>query len=107
MAKAPAAKSMNKSALLTEIANATGLTRKQVTGVFDSLTEILKREVGKKGTGVLNVMRLVKVYVVKKPAQPAGTRPNPFKPGEMMTVKAKPARSVIKVRPLKDLKGMV
>ncbi len=106
MAKAAAAKSMNKSALLTDIANATSLTRKQVTGVFDALTELLKREMGKKGTGVLNVMRLVKVYRVTKPAQKEGTRPNPFKPGEMMIVKAKPARNVIKVRPLKDLKGM-
>jgi nucleoid DNA-binding protein len=107
MAKAAAAKSMNKSALLNDIANMSGLTRKQVSSVFDSLTEILKQQVGKKGPGVLNVMRLVKVYKVQKPAQPAGKRPNPFKPGEMMEVKAKPARNVIKVRPLKDLKSMV
>ncbi len=107
MAKATAAKSMNKSTLLNEIAEASGLTRKQVTSVFDSLTNILKGEVGKKKDGVLNVMRLVKVYKVQKPAQPAGKRPNPFKPGEMMEVKAKPARNVIKVRPLKDLKSMV
>jgi nucleoid DNA-binding protein len=106
MAKA-AGKSMNKSALLTEIANSTSLTRKQVSSVFDALTEVLKKEMGKKGSGVLNVVRLVKVYRVEKPAQKAGTRPNPFKPGEMMAVKAKPARLVIKVRPLKDLKGLV
>jgi nucleoid DNA-binding protein len=106
MAKAAAAKSMNKSNLVTEIANATSLTRKQISGVFDALTDVLKREMGKKGPGVLNVMRLVKVYRVTKPAQKEGMRPNPFKPGEMMVVKAKPARNVIKVRPLKDLKSM-
>ena len=33
------------------------------------------------------------------------TKANPFKPGEMMTVKAKPARSVVKVKALKDAKA--
>jgi len=88
MAKAAAAKSMNKSNLVTEIANATSLTRKQVSGVFDALTNLLKQEMGKKGPGVLNVMRLVKVYRVIKPAQKEGTRPNPFKPGEMMVTRS-------------------
>ena len=36
-----------------------------------------------------------------------GMKPNPFKPGEMMEVKAKPARNVVKVRALKPLKEMV
>jgi hypothetical protein len=45
--------------------------------------------------------------VQDKPATEAATRPNPFKPGEMMDVKAKPARRVVKVRPLKNLKDMV
>ncbi len=49
----------------------------------------------------------MKITVIKKPATKAGTRPNPFKPGEMMDVKAKPARNVVKVRPLKSLKEMV
>jgi hypothetical protein len=50
---------------------------------------------------------LAKVTVVRKPATKAGQRPNPFKPGEMMEVKAKPARNIIRVRPLKMLKDMV
>jgi len=103
---AAAAKPMSKSAIVNEIAEKTELSRKQVTAVFDSLNDIIKAQVGKKGPGVINVMRLVKVYKVSKPAQKAGKRPNPFKPGEMMEVKARPARTVIKVRPLKDLKDM-
>lgn len=99
-------KPMTKSAIVAEIAEKTELSRKQVTAVFDELNNIIKGQVGKKGPGVINVMRLVKVYKVTKPAQKAGTRPNPFKPGEMMVVKARPARTVIKVRPLKDLKDM-
>jgi hypothetical protein len=104
--KSDAPKSKNKSAILDEIAAETELNRKQVGAVFDALTNVLKKEFGKKGPGVMNIFGLVKVYKVTKPAQKAGTRPNPFKPGEMMAVKAKPARSVIKVRPLKELKGL-
>jgi hypothetical protein len=52
-------------------------------------------------------MRLVKVYKKQMPARKAGTRPNPFKPGEMIEVKARPAYNVVKVRPLSDLKAMV
>jgi nucleoid DNA-binding protein len=103
MAKAPN-KPMTKSALIQELSTATTLTRKQVSSVFDELHKIIKGQMKK--AGVLNVMRLVKVYRKSIPAQKAGTRPNPFKPGEMMEVKARPARSVVKVRPLKDLKDL-
>ena len=41
-----------------------------------------------------------------KPATKGGMRPNPFKPGEMMEVKPKPARRVVKALPLKSLKDM-
>src|SRR5438067_11168056 len=104
--KADGAKPKNKSTILDEIATGTGLTRKQVSSVFDELTKVIKGEVGKKGPGVMNVFGLVKVYRVSKPATKAHTKENPFKKGEMMTVKAKPARTVIKVRPLKELKGL-
>ena len=99
-------KPMNKSTILNAIAESTGLNRKQVGSVFDALTAVIKGQLGKKGPGVINVFGLIKVYKVHKPAQAAGIRANPFKPGEMMEVKAKPARDIVKVRPLKELKGM-
>ncbi len=99
-------KPMTKSALLAELAQTTSLKRQQIAQVFDELHKVIKREMGKKGPGVLNVMRLVKVYRKQYPAQAAGMKKNPFKPGEMMEVKAKPARTVVKVRPLKDLKSI-
>jgi hypothetical protein len=49
----------------------------------------------------------MKVTVIRKPATKARMAPNPFKPGEMMQVKAKPARNVVKVRALKGLKALV
>lgn len=100
-------KSLNKSALYAEIAEATGLSRKQVKEVFDALPDVIRREVGRKGPGVFTLPGLVKIASVHKEATKAGKRPNPFKPGEMMDVKAKPARTVLKVRPLKVLKDMV
>ncbi len=58
---------------------------------------------GKKG----NCSKLTrKMKVVKKPARPARKGTNPFT-GEEMMFKAKPARKVVKVLPLKGLKDMV
>jgi hypothetical protein len=105
--KAPAAKPLAKSNVYGEIAQTTGLSRKQVAQVFDALAELLKRELGKKGVGLFNVAGLMKIKRVSKPATKGGVRPNPFKPGEMITVKPKPARNVVKVLALKGLKEMV
>lgn len=99
-------KPRTKSEVYTTIADETGLARKQVASVFDSLSGIIRKDLAK-GPGVFAVPGLMKITVIKKPAVKAGTRPNPFKPGEMMQVKARPARKVVKVRPLKSLKDMV
>ena len=100
------AKPRGKSEIFMAIGNETGLSRKQVASVFESLSKNISKDLGK-GPGVFAVPGLMKITVVKKPAVKAGTRPNPFKPGEMMQVKARPARKVVKVRPLKALKDMV
>jgi nucleoid DNA-binding protein len=99
-------KPRSKSELYSELSNSTGLSRKQVASVFDGMSNIIKKDLGK-GPGVFSVPSLMKITVIKKPATKATTKPNPFKPGEMMTVKAKPARKVVKVRALKALKDMV
>ena len=106
-AKAASAKPMTKTEILASIAESTGISKKEVGAVFDSLSELIQKNVGKKGPGVFNVPGLMKIQVQRKPATKATTRPNPFKPGEMMQVAAKPARNVVKVRPLKGLKEMV
>jgi nucleoid DNA-binding protein len=107
MAKNKAAKSITKSETFQQIAAATELSRKQVASVFDELTNIIKREVGKKGPGIFTLPGLAKIKVIHKPATKGGMRPNPFKKGEMMEVKPKPARNVVKIRPLKALAEMV
>ncbi len=102
-----AKKAKSKTEVLTTLAEATGLTRKDVGNVFAQLSELIGKEIGKKGPGVFSFPGLLKIQVIRKPATKATTRKNPFKPDEMMEVKAKPARNVVKVRPLKSLKEMV
>ncbi|HTU22601.1 MAG TPA: HU family DNA-binding protein [Gemmataceae bacterium] len=100
-------KAMTKSAVYNELATSTNLSRKQVSEVFDALSKLIKRELGKKGPGVFAIPGLVKLTLKRYPATKAGKRPNPFKPGEMMDVKAKPARNKVRPRALKGLNEMV
>jgi nucleoid DNA-binding protein len=104
--KATGAKAANKSAILQELATETGLSRKQVAAVFDALTKLIKRELGKKGPGVFTVPGLLKLKLKRMPATKARPGINPFTK-EPITVKAKPARNVVKALPLKNLKEMV
>jgi nucleoid DNA-binding protein len=106
--KAPSPKPAGKSEVFANIATATGLAKKDVAAVFDALAAEIGKALGKKGNGVFQIPGLCKILVVRKPPQPAKKGvPNPFKPGELMDVAAKPAKNVVKVRPLKGLKAMV
>lgn len=98
-------KPRTKGEIYSTIADHVGLSRKQVAQMFDTMGRLMAADLGK-GTD-FNVPGLMRVRVIKKPATKGGMRPNPFKPGEMMEVKPRPARNVIKVRPLKGLKSMV
>lgn len=106
--KGSSPKAPGKSEVFQNIATATGLSKKDVAAVFDALNAEIGKAIGKKGNGVFQIPGLAKIVLVRKPAQPARKGvPNPFKPGELMDVAAKPAKNVVKVRPLKGLKGMV
>ena len=67
---------------------------------------MIKKDIGKRGPGVFTVPGLMKIKVVRKPATKARKGVNPFTKEEMM-FKAKPARNVVKVLALKNLKTMV
>lgn len=100
------AKSRSKSEVFGQLADATDLTRRQVATVFDELSGMIKKDLGKRGPGVFTVPGLMKIKVVRKPATKARKGINPFT-GEETVFKAKPARNVVKVQPLKGLKSMV
>jgi nucleoid DNA-binding protein len=100
-------KAMTKSEVFSEISEATGLAKKEVSAVFDELAGIVERHIKKGSPGQFTLPGLLKVRTVKKPARKAQKDvPNPFRPGELMDVAAKPASVQVKVRPLKKLKEM-
>lgn len=94
---------LTKTQVLNEIAENTGLTRKQVSGVLEELESLIERSVKKRALGEFTIPGLLKITTVKKPARKARKGINPFT-GEETTFKAKPASVAIKVRPLKKLK---
>lgn len=97
-------KPRNKSEVYRSVVDSTGLTRKQVVSVFDSLTSMIKSDLKK--NKIFVVPGLMKITVIHKPATKARKGINPFTKEEQM-FKAKPARNIVKVRPLKALKDMV
>ena len=107
MAKAAAAeKAMSKSEVLGAIAESTGLAKKEVASVVDALGGLIVKSLGKKGPGKFVVPGLMRIKVVRKPATKARKGINPFT-GEETMFKAKPARNVVKISPLKGLKDKV
>jgi nucleoid DNA-binding protein len=106
MAKATAAKPRSKSEVYNALADATGLSKKQVGSVLEAMAGLIESDLSKKGPGVFNVPGLLKLKVIRKPATKAREGVNPFT-GEPTVFKAKPARNVVKAQPLKALKDMV
>ncbi len=99
-------KARTKSQVFGELAEGAELTRRQVTEIFDGLATMIKKDLGKRGPGVFTVPGLMKIKVVRKPATKSRKGINPFTKEEMV-FKAKPARNVVKVLALKNLKTMV
>jgi len=89
----PASKPRTKGEFYTTISGATGVPRKQIASIFETLGKVISADLSKSGPGVLNLGGMMKGI-------------NPFTKEEVM-FKAKPARNVIKIRPLKALKSMV
>ena len=94
-----------KGQILTDLAEKSGISKKEVGTVLDGLTEIIESHISKKGVGEFTLPGLLKINTVHKPAQKARKGINPFTKEEVM-FKAKPARTVVKIRPLKKLKEM-
>ncbi len=95
-----------KTEILNHISAETGLSRKEVSAVFDSLTGLIAKNLKPRSAGAFNLPGLLKIKVVKKPATKSRQGINPFT-GEEITIKAKPARRAVKVLALKGLKDMI
>jgi DNA-binding protein HU-beta len=99
------ARLMSKSELIQKIADqSNGLTRKDIKGVIDSLASVGYKELKK--TGAFFVPGFAKFVVIKKPATKQRNGINPFTK-EPTVFKAKPARKIIRARPVKAVKDAV
>ena len=99
-------KPMTKSEIVAGIADTTGLAKKDVNSVFEAMATQIKKSLGRSGPGAYTVPGLMKLIVQRKPATKTRKGINPFT-GEETVFKAKPARNIVKIRPLKNLKDMV
>lgn len=99
-------KRMSKSQFVESLAEKSGLTKQQAASALDTINAIVTKQLGKGGPGEVLLPGLLRLSVVEKPATPKHEGLNPFTK-ELMTYQAKPARKVIRVRPLKALKDAV
>jgi len=102
--KKTAKKPPTKSEIFSQLADKTGLAKKDVASVFDELEPIIKKSL--KSNEAFTLPGLCKMVVKKKPATKARKGINPFT-GEEIMIKAKPASKTVRIRPLKNLKDMV
>jgi nucleoid DNA-binding protein len=96
----------SKSDVFSTIGEHAGLHRRDVAAVFHALGSLIKADLSKNGAGVFKVPGMMRITVTRKPATKARMGINPFTKEEVM-FKAKPARNVVRVRPLRGLKEMV
>jgi nucleoid DNA-binding protein len=98
------AKLMSKSELIQKVAVEHSLSKKDVKCVLESLASVGYKELKKSGAFVLP--GFAKFVVIKKPATKARQGINPFTKEQTM-FKAKPARKIVRARPVKAAKDAV
>lgn len=107
MAKTNGPKPPTKSQIMNNMSEKLGISKKEVAAFFDCLTGEIEENIAKSGSaGQFTIPGLCKIVVQDKPALPKREVRNPGT-GEMVWAKPRPARKVVKVRPLKGLKDMV
>src|SRR5262245_18341548 len=105
-AKSAAKSKYTKGQILTELSEKTGLSKKEVGGVLDQLTGLIERQLKKKSIGEFTLPGLLKITTIRKKVHKARQGINPFTKEPTM-LQVTPARTVVKVRPMKKLKAMV
>jgi nucleoid DNA-binding protein len=96
----------SKSQLLQYIAENAELNKNKVAEVFTLLENVINAHLCKNGAGIFTLTGVAKFKIKRMPAQKARKGRNPFT-GEEVMFKAKSARNVVKIRPLKKLKDNV
>ena len=99
-------KPLSKCEILNAVSEEVGedVSRKHVKQVIETLVNVGHKELKK--NGIFLVPGFAKFVVIKKPATKARKGTNPFT-GEEMMFKAKPARKIVRARPVKAAKDAV
>lgn len=105
VAKKEAPKRLTKAQTLTNLAEKTGLTKKQVGEFFEALRDLMKAELGKRGPGQFEIPGTVRFKVRKTEARKAVKFRNPATGA--VTVRDVPASRKLTARPVKALKELV
>ena len=96
-----------KSQILAHVAEDTGLTKKQVAAVLDSIADLAVRHLQNGASGEFTVPSMgVKLSRMIKPARSERPGINPAT-GEKITISAKPATVAVRATPLKALKDSI
>jgi nucleoid DNA-binding protein len=96
---------LTKSQLVEKISEQhSEISKRDIKGIMETLSTVGHKELKK--AGVFVVPGFAKFVVVKKPATKAREGTNPFT-GEKMMFKAKPARKIVRARPVKAIKDAV
>lgn len=99
-------KARTKGDVYRTVADHVGIKPRDVAGVFHVMGSLIKADLSKNGAGVFKVPGMMRITVTRKPATKARMGINPFTKEQVM-FKAKPARNVIRIRPMRQLKEMV
>lgn len=102
-ATGPITEKLTKGQIVASLADASELTKKQVSAVLDAYDSLVERSISKRGVGEFTLPGILKITTVSKPATKARPGIDPFTK-QPTIFKAKPARRVVKVRALKKLK---
>ena len=100
------AKTRSQGEVFRTLAEHAAIQRSQVASMFQTMGAMIKADLSKAGSGVFKIPGLLRITVTRKPATPARQGINPFTK-EPTVFKAKPARNVVRARPLAALKSMV
>jgi DNA-binding protein HU-beta len=99
-------KRMSKFQFVTTLAEKSGLNKKQAMSALNTINAMVAQQLGRQGPGEVLIPGLLRLNVVDKPATRQHEGVNPYTK-EPMTYKAKAARKVIRVKPLKALKDAI
>jgi len=100
-------KALTKAKIIAALSSETGIAKPDCQVIYEALGVIIDREI-RTGPGEFKLLNLLKIDLKDVPAREAQYGvPNPFKPGEVMDLPAKPASKKVRVSALKGLRSMV